>query len=113
MAGVTGPYGPVRWPPGKVVADGSLRAELLTSHPDRHGVVFGKPAVAPIAAEAMYARGPADRVETVGGGFFAEAPAADVCLLSFVLRDWSDGDTVRVLRTIRHARFPAAGHRGL
>ncbi|MCO5973418.1 acetylserotonin O-methyltransferase [Actinoallomurus soli] len=98
-------------PPGKVVADiggadGSLLAELFTSHPDRHGIVFDKPAVAPIAAETMITRGLADRVEAVAGDFFTEVPAADVYLLSFVLHDWNDDDAVRILQTIRRSAAP-------
>jgi len=95
-------------PPGKVVADiggadGSLLAELLTSHPDRHGIVFDRPAVAPIAAQAMTARGLADRVEPIGGDFFTEVPAADIYLLSFILHDWNDEEAARILQTVRRS----------
>ncbi|GAB3275503.1 methyltransferase [Kineosporia babensis] len=95
-------------PEGKVVADlgganGSVLAELLASHPDRHGIVFDLPAVVPLAEAAMRERGLSERVETVGGDFFTEVPAADVYLLSFVLHDWDDESATRILRTVRRA----------
>jgi hypothetical protein len=118
MADITGAMRPGLFdgydlPPGKVVADiggadGSLLAELLTSHPDRRGIVFDRPTVAPIAAGAMTARGLADRAETVGGDFFTGVPAADVYLLSWVLHDWDDDHAVRILQTIRRSAAPGS-----
>jgi hypothetical protein len=98
-------------PPGQTVADiggsdGSLLAELIAGLPDRRGIVFDRPEVAPLAQAAMTARGLADRVEAVGGDFFASVPAADLYLLSFVLHDWDDAACVRILRTIRQAAGP-------
>lgn len=100
-------------PPGRVVADiggsdGSLLAELIKSRPERHGIVFDQPAIAPHATKAMAERGLSERVEVVGGDFFAEVPAADIYLLCFVLHDWNDEESGQILATIRRAAAPGA-----
>lgn len=70
--------------------------------------MFDQPAVAPYATEAMADRGLAERVEVTGGDFFAEVPAADVYLLAFVLHDWNDEESARILATIHRAARPGA-----
>lgn len=40
------------------------------------------------------------RVEVVAGDFFTEAPIADIYVLSSVLHDWDDTDSIRILRTL-------------
>jgi len=115
----TGLFDDYDLPPGKVVADiggadGSLLAELFTSHPDRHGIVLDKPAIAPIAAEAMTARGLADRVEAGrrrllhGGARRRRLPAQLRPARLGRRRGPHPPDDPPVSRP----RFPAAGRRG-
>ena len=49
---------------------------------------------------------PASRTarEVVGGDFFASVPAADAYVMKAILHDWSDADSIRILRTIRAPR---------
>jgi hypothetical protein len=105
-----------RLPPGGVVvdvggADGTLLTTVLAADPDptRRGVVFDLPHVCAAAAKRVAERGLADRVEAVGGDFFAAVPTGDVYLVSMILHDWDDASCHRLLRTI--ARSGRAGAR--
>jgi hypothetical protein len=101
-----------RLPAGDVVvdvggSDGSLLATLLADDPDRRGVVFDLPHVAPAAAKLLAERGLSERVDVVGGDFFDAVPPGDVHLVSMILHDWDDDACVRLLRNMS-----AAGGRG-
>jgi O-methyltransferase domain/Dimerisation domain len=89
-------------------ADGSLLAELLQNDPDRNGIVFDLPQVVVGATSVLAERGLSDRVQAVGGDFFADVPAADIYLLSYVLHDWGDDACLRILRSIAKAAAPGA-----
>jgi hypothetical protein len=95
-------------PPGRVVADiggadGSVLVQLIAGLPERIGVVFDLPAVAPAAMSSLAERGLGDRITFVSGDFFESVPAADVYVLSFILHDWDDESAVRILETVRKA----------
>ncbi|NYJ76501.1 methyltransferase [Allobranchiibius huperziae] len=92
-------------PPGAVIADiggadGSMLVELLQLFPDRRGIVLDLPTVAPLALQTMKQADLEGRVEVVAGDFFTEAPIADIYVLSSVLHDWDDTDSIRILRTL-------------
>jgi hypothetical protein len=87
---------------------GALIAALLTRHAHLRGIVFDQPAVVSEAVPVLEAAGVADRVELVGGDFFVDVPPADVYLMKAILHDWSDEDSIRILRTIG-ARAGASG----
>ena len=100
-------------PPGHVVADiggadGSMIAELLANDPDRQGIVFDLPEVVPAARKTLAASGLQDRVGAVAGNFFESVPAADVYILSYILHDWDDESSLRILRTVGKAAAPGA-----
>lgn len=85
-------------------AHGSLLSAALQSNPSATGVLFDLPHVVETALDALAEQGTADRVELVGGDFFEEVPSGgDAYLLRFILHDWSDADSVRILSTIRAA----------
>lgn len=103
-----------RLPAGECVADlggadGTLLCAMLQSDPDpRRGIVFDLPHVVPAARGHIERVGMEDRVEAVGGDFFAEVPPADVYLLSMILHDWNDRACTRLLRSIAQAARPGA-----
>jgi hypothetical protein len=87
---------------------GSLLAGILTQHPGLRGIVFDQPTVAAEADPVLQEAGVWDRVEIVGGDFFVDVPQADVYVMKSILHDWSDEDSLRILRTIRPRATPAA-----
>ncbi|MFF0087067.1 methyltransferase [Streptomyces canus] len=100
-------------PAGRTVADlggadGSVLAELLSRNPDHSGIVFDLPEVVKAAHGVLASRGLTDRVEVVGGSFFEEVPTADVYVLAYILHDWSDEESGRILAAIRKAARPGA-----
>ncbi|MBK0870100.1 MULTISPECIES: methyltransferase [unclassified Saccharopolyspora] len=95
-------------PEGKVVADiggasGNVLAELLGADPDRLGIVFDLPAIVSGARDSLARNGLADRVEVVAGDFFESVPTADVYVLSYILHDWDDESSLRILGSIAAA----------
>ncbi|MFE9446418.1 methyltransferase [Streptomyces sp. NPDC006602] len=89
-------------------ADGTIIAELLSRNPDHSGIVFDLPEVVQAAHGVLAARGLTDRVEVVGGSFFEEVPTADVYVLAYILHDWNDEESGRILAAIRKAARPGA-----
>ncbi|WP_344867113.1 methyltransferase [Amycolatopsis ultiminotia] len=104
-----------RLPPGRTIADlgasdGSLLVDLLLrDHQlDRRGIVFDLPTTVESARPVLAAAGVADRVDLVAGDFFEAVPSADIYLLSWILHDWSDADSRRILTSIASAAPPHA-----
>ncbi|MFI8075925.1 methyltransferase [Streptomyces sp. NPDC086033] len=100
-------------PDGKLVADiggadGTVMAELLGRDTDRRGIVFDLPHVVSDAHELLRRHGLADRVEVFGGDFFDAVPAADVYVLSYILHDWDDASSRKILGSIARAASPGA-----
>ncbi|MDQ1511434.1 MAG: hypothetical protein QOG50_3278 [Actinomycetota bacterium] len=89
---------------------GALISHLLASHPALRGAVLDR-AEAQAGAIAMFAEaGVSQRAEFVAGDFFVSVPDGyDVHVLTAVLHDWSDDDSVRILRNC--AAVLAAGGR--
>jgi len=77
-------------------------SSILDAHPSVRGILFDQPSV---VAEA-----PAhDRMERVGGDFFAEIPVqADAYLMRWVIHDWSDDKARAILKNVRKAAPPNA-----
>lgn len=86
---------------------GSLLAAVLGRSPDASGEVFDRPEVVPDARAWLDAQGLAARVRVTGGDMFRTVPAgADTYLLKWILHDWDDLDSVRLLRVLRAAMTP-------
>jgi uncharacterized glyoxalase superfamily protein PhnB len=78
---------------------GALLAEILRVRPGLRGILVDLPGTAARAAEAFQAAGLAGRVRTAGQSFFDPLPAgADLYVLSKVLNDWPDLETIAILR---------------
>lgn len=104
----TGMFDTYTLPAGDLIADiggadGSVLVELLTHHPDRRGIVFDLPAVVPSAHATLAHQGLDDRVTVTVGDFFDTVPTADIYLLGWILHDWDDESSLRILHTIATA----------
>jgi hypothetical protein len=86
---------------------GKLIAEILLQHPNVRGVLFDQPFSVEWAQAELRQAGVLDRCELRGGDILGSVPAgADGYLLKHVLRDWSDEESVLILRNIREAMVP-------
>lgn len=71
-------------------ATGQLSCMVAAANPHMRCTSFDLPKVVPIATRKIQQAGLADRVEAVGGDFFAEPlPKADVITMGMVLHDWN------------------------
>jgi hypothetical protein len=71
-------------------ATGRLSIVVADRHPHMRCTSFDLPVVEPIAKRTIEAAGVSDRVEAVGGDFFADPlPKADVVTMGLILHDWN------------------------
>jgi len=87
-------------------AHGTLLALLQEANPALRGIVFDRPNIARDAEAVIARNGFADRTEVVGGDFFEAVPSGDLYLLKFILHDWDDESSVKILRRCREAMEP-------
>ena len=90
-------------------AHGHLLATILRRHAKLRGVLYDQPQVVAGAAARGYvgAADVRDRIELVGGDFFASVPeGADGYLMKYILHDWDDERCVAILRHCREAMAP-------
>lgn len=88
---------------------GYLVATLLRRYPALRATVFDQPDVVRHAPDVLAGAGVADRAQVVGGDFFAGVPeGADAYLMSMVLHNWDDAQSVAVLTHIRQAMGPGS-----
>ncbi len=82
--------------------DGVAHASsILDAHPSCRGILFDQPAV---VAEAVDGR-----IERVGGDFFKDVPVqANAYVVRWVLHDWSDEESVVLLKNVRSVTVPEA-----
>jgi hypothetical protein len=90
-------------------SQGALLAGLLAAAPAATGVLFDLPEVVDGARAALATSGQADRVELVGGDFFAQVPSGgDLYLLKSIMHDWDDDRALQILSNIQSASAPGA-----
>jgi SAM-dependent methyltransferase len=80
---------------------GAYDIELCRGYPQLTATIYDLPFVAEIAAGNVREAQLGDRIGTVGGDFFGEAPLPaghDLILLSMILHDWSEAKNRRLLR---------------
>jgi predicted O-methyltransferase YrrM len=83
---------------------GFLAAAILRRNPGMRAILLDRPEVVAGAGPTLAAAGVADRVEVVGGDFFAGVPAGgDAYALGAVLYDWDDEQCVAILGNCRRA----------
>jgi hypothetical protein len=82
---------------------GTFATAILAATPGLRGTLFDLPeVVARIRGEGL-PPGVAERLEIVGGDFFASLPGGDGYLLSNIIHDWDDERAVAILRTCRRS----------
>ncbi len=86
---------------------GAKLAAILRVHPEVRGTLVDLPRTVARAAEVFEAAGVSDRATAIGQSFFDPLPSgADVYLLSSVLNDWPDEETVTILSRCAEAAGP-------
>ena len=84
--------------------NGSLLCEVLTRTPGLSGMLCDQPDVLERAKPQLAASGVADRIRTIPTNFFEEVPAgADAYLMRHIIHDWTDEQSVQILRNVRAA----------
>lgn len=86
---------------------GFILANILLAHPQLQGVLID---IATDGLDMFFASsGLGDRVQVVTADFFKEMPAgADIYLMTGILHNWNDDDSIRILQQIRRAMAPGA-----
>jgi hypothetical protein len=88
-------------------AHGHLLATILRRHRKLRGVLYDQPQVVAGAPASGLLAGLEDRVEVIGGDFFASVPAgADAYMVKYIIHDWDDERCVRILGLCREAMAP-------
>jgi hypothetical protein len=86
----------------KTVADiaggrGHLLKAILDAHPNMNGILFDQPDVVANAIEHP-------RMTKIGGDFFKPGlPSADLYLMTNIIHDWADAESLSILRNLRAA----------
>jgi len=88
---------------------GLLLATILGANPQAKGILFDQPQVVEGAGKVLEGEGVAERVETVAGNFFEAIPVeADLYLMKFIIHDWNDEQSVRILSNLAASAKPGA-----
>lgn len=90
-------------------AHGHLLVAILRSYVRVRGVLFDQPAVIEEALKAGYVSEPdvGGRCEALSGDFLQSVPAgADAYVLKYIIHDWDDDRSVRILENCRRAMAP-------
>jgi hypothetical protein len=90
-------------------AHGHLLATILGRHRKLRGVLYDQPQVVAGAAQSGFLKAPAvrKRCEVVGGSFFESVPTgADGYIMKYILHDWDDEKSLRILNNCREAMAP-------
>lgn len=81
---------------------GGLITGILKKNAQLKGVLFDAPEVISGARAKIEAAGVGDRCETVSGDFFQSVPAGgDAYIMKWIIHDWDDEKSIRILRNIR------------
>jgi SAM-dependent methyltransferase len=87
--------------------NGSMVLAILARYPKLSGIVFDLPYIEGLATESIRAAGAADRCRFEAGDFFERVPSgADLHVLKFILHDWNDEESIRLLKSCRAAIAP-------
>jgi hypothetical protein len=78
-------------------ASGTIIAALLERNPALHGTILELAHVVPGAQAAVAKLGLSSRCKVLEGDFFKAVPQADIHILKFIIHDWDDEQSVRIL----------------
>ena len=88
---------------------GMLLSGFLKRNPGLKGVLFDLPQVIDGATGLLNAEGVADRVQLESGDFFEKVPeGADAYMMKFIIHDWDDERSLKILRNIYRDSAPNA-----
>jgi hypothetical protein len=91
-------------------ATGNLLTTVLASYPKARGILYDLPHVVRDAPALIQARGLAARITIESGSFFERVPSGgDAYLLSHIIHDWTEDQSLTILGHCRRAMKP--GHR--
>jgi hypothetical protein len=83
---------------------GAFLATILRATPAARGILFDQPSVVAAARELLAHPSIAGRYELEGGDFFDAVPSGgDVYILSWVIHDWDDEQSITILGNCRRA----------
>lgn len=86
---------------------GAFAVAALQRWPALSAEVFDRPALEPTLARTRSEYGLSTRLGFTGGDFFeSPLPTADVYALGFILSDWTDAQSARLLRSVHGALAP-------
>lgn len=86
---------------------GDLLVAILNAHPRIRGVLFDQPSVIERAQAKLDGSPVRERIELVGGDFFAGVPeGSSAYLLSTIIHDWDDDEAATILAGCRRAMAP-------
>jgi hypothetical protein len=84
--------------------NGTLMAAILAANPDARGAVFDLPSGIAEAPRKLADAGLAARCDVIAGDFFRSVPeAADAYILKYIIHDWDDEQSVKILSSCRKA----------
>jgi len=90
-------------------ATGNMLAAILGAHPEPRGILFDRPHVVKDAPALLQSRGVSERVSIEGGDFFERVPnGADAYLLSHIIHDWTENQSLAILANLRKAMTPTS-----
>lgn len=83
---------------------GRLLLTILKANPKLRGILYDQPHVVEGAHETIGAEGLTRRCEVVEGSFFESVPAgSDGYILKYIIHDWDDEHSIKILRNCRRA----------
>jgi SAM-dependent methyltransferase len=86
---------------------GVFLGSMLQASPEATGVLFDDASVVQGARGFLDSSGLSGRVELAGGDFFKEVPAGgDLYTLKWILHDWNDEQSIRILQNVARAMNP-------
>jgi hypothetical protein len=83
--------------------DGGLLSAILKSNPNLRGVLADLPHVSEAARRRFQAEGLASRSEILGVDFFDAVPKGDTYMLKWIIHDWDDERSAKILKNCRSA----------
>jgi len=84
-------------------ASGSIIAPLLERNPALHGTILELAHVVPRARATLAELGLSSRCRVMEGDFFKAVPRADIHILKWIIHDWDDEQSVRILSNCARA----------
>jgi len=88
--------------------NGSVLCATLKRHPALRGLLYDLPGVIERARQTIAQAGLGDRCRAIGGSFFETVPSGgDAYLMRHIIHDWTDEQSLTILRHCRSAMGPA------